>query len=371
MRFISRYLVALTFALVIQTVNAQEESKENYKENIELLEEQKFNVTQLEKNALKQEVEIINQQLENTEISNVEAQKLKKDAAEKRAMNIENKLTILDNKIALLKRNGVIDLYTDSNQLMNGSGTIENDGDRIFGVKYNSGSQNKIVYDKRTSSDLVVAAGFVNSGANDHILSNSQFKQSGSRFFEIGYAWNTRVFKNTNWLRLKYGISFQFNGFKPNKNRVFMNNTELYGDPYAITLQDLSDVTGSDIEIKKSKLRMDSFIFPIHFEFGSSNKKVNGKYVRYDTNKKFKFGIGGYFGINYNTIQKVKFSNIAQIPLENLQDVFYKGDQATVKGLSAYAGFDDISLYFKYESSTSIRRLVGQHVISLGLRFDL
>ena len=36
----------------------------------------------------------------------------------------------------------------------------------------------------------------------------TEIKIGGSRFFELGWAWKTRVFKESNWLRLKYGFSF-------------------------------------------------------------------------------------------------------------------------------------------------------------------
>jgi hypothetical protein len=49
----------------------------------------------------------------------------------------------------------------------------------------------------------------------------------GSRFFEIGLAWRTRVFENSNWLRVKYGFSFQFNGLKPTDNRYFVEDGEM------------------------------------------------------------------------------------------------------------------------------------------------
>ncbi|MBD0778543.1 hypothetical protein HPE56_12125 [Maribacter sp. ANRC-HE7] len=368
MRVVIIYLMVLFMSFGVQKIFAQEEN-ENLQYKIGQLEKAKSEIILLEKEALKTELEFINQQLDKNDISKEEAQKQKKVYAEKHAKNIENKLTIIDSQIALLERNGVVDLNTDSNQLMIGINAEDDHGNRLFGVKYNSGNQNKIVYDKRTYSDLVVAFG-LNNESNGNVLSGSPFKITGSKFFEIGYAWNTRVFKNTNWLRLKYGVSFQFNGFKPNNKYVYMTNTDL-GNPYAIILQDFNEATGSDVTIKKSKLRMDSFIFPIHFEFGPSNKKVNGKYVRYSTDKNFKFGIGGYWGINYNTIQKVKFSDRTQIAVQNLSNIFYKDEQTTVRGLSAYAGYGEYSLYLKFETSSSIRKLMNQNVISLGLRFDL
>ncbi|MGB5434465.1 MAG: hypothetical protein WBM98_01140 [Maribacter sp.] len=369
MRIISFYTVLLVISFAIQKISAQEED-ETLQFKIEQLERKKSDVTNVEKDALKAEVEFVNEQLAKGKISQEEAQELKKEYAENHAKNIENKLAILDNQIALLKRNGEIDLNTESSQVEIGFNS-ENNGDRLFGIRYNSGNQNKTIFDKRTHSDIVMAFG-LNNESNGNAFSESPFKLTGSRFFEIGYAWNTRVFKNSNWLRLKYGISFQFNGFKPNNKEVFVKSNDPTVDSNALFLVDAKEVFEIDKELEKSKLRMDSFIFPIHFEFGPSEKKVNGKYVRYDTNKKFKFGIGGYIGINYNNVQKTKWpKDVEFLGINPDYSLWAGGNQSTVKGLSAYAGFDDISLYFKFETSSSIRRLVNQNVISLGLRFDL
>ncbi len=68
-----------------------------------------------EKEQLKAEVEAINLRLENGEISTEEAENLKKEYAEKRALNIENKMAIIDNKIELLKRNEEGDVELDVN----------------------------------------------------------------------------------------------------------------------------------------------------------------------------------------------------------------------------------------------------------------
>ena len=73
-----------------------------------------------------------------------------------------------------------------------------------------------------------MAVGLNNAIAEGQEIGDSDFKIGGSRFFEIGWAWKTRVFEESNWLRLKYGISFQFNGLKPTENRYFVENEVLF-----------------------------------------------------------------------------------------------------------------------------------------------
>lgn len=144
--------------------------------------------------------------------SKEKAQELKKKAAEKRAKNIENKVAILENTIELLKRKGAVDLNTETGNIEIGFGSGDNDGDVLFGIKYNTGKQKKIVYDRRTYGDPIIAFGLNNAIVEGQSLNDSPYKIGGSRFFEIGWSWRTRVFKNSNALRLHYGASFQFMG---------------------------------------------------------------------------------------------------------------------------------------------------------------
>ena len=84
-------------------------------------------------------------------------------------------------------------------------------------------------------------------------LDNSPYKFGGSRFFELGWAWKTRVFKNSNFLRFKYGYSLQINGLKPDDNQYF-------------TRQDNQTVLEVFPEnLRKSKLSITNLVFPVHF----------------------------------------------------------------------------------------------------------
>lgn len=362
---------------------------------IQELEHKKERVTITERDALKAEVESINDLLENGEITNEKAALLKKGAAEKRAKNIENKLAIIDNTIELIKRTGSSDLNLEVSSLELALGGEDESGDVLFGIKYNSGKQNGIKFDKRTQSNLVIAAGLNNTVGYGKGIWDSRYKLMGSRFFEVGYAWNTRLFKDNNWVRLKYGFSFQFNGLKPKENKAFVtsgsrilsegNDVFIQSPLYAnVFLKDSEELLGYKNDFEKSKLRMDSFIFPFHFEFGPSTKKVNGKYVRYNTENKFKFGIGGYIGVNYKTVNKFKtadnkepISGISQeeldkLYLESIGTLYSPNSQRTIYGLSTYAGIGDCSLYFKYELTPIFRNTdLKQNNISFGLRFDL
>ncbi len=363
MRKITLYLAFLLVFFLSQNTNAQKE----YERKIEALEAQREKVTQEEKEALKLEVKEINERLEKGSISRQEANRLKEEAARKRALNIENRIAIIENKIAFLERNGDNGVERDSLQRARIE-FEETDDDIIFGIRF-SKKNKPIKYDRRTNSDIVLAFGLNNALIHGESFSDSPYKYLGSRFFEIGYAWNTRLLRNKGWLRLKYGLSFQFNGLKPTGNRVFTQTGE--SSFPTVVLTTLPDGNGGVQELTKSKFRMDSFIIPIHFEFGPATRKEYGSYTRFSTYNKFKVGVGGYFGFNYKNFQKIRGAT------RNDQIVGFSGfgageNQRTIFGLSSYAGFGNTSLYFKYELTQIFPGpSVKQNNISLGLRFDL
>ncbi len=347
-------LVALAF--FVQILQAQEKSVQP---KIEQLKDQKEELLQKEKEALKKEVEAINNKLANNEITIDKAQNLKEEAAKRHALNIENKIAIIDNQIALLDRNGLQYKSEQNPEVWIGIGAKgKENGDILFGVKVNTGKEQKIKYDIRTYSNLIVAFGLNNALVDGQSLDDSDYKIAGSRFFELGWAWKTRVFKHTNFLRIKYGISYQSNGLKPTDNRYFIENgnqTEL--QEFRLTLD-------------KSKFRMDNIVIPIHFELGPSKMKETENSIRYYTSHKFRIGLGGYFGVNISTRQKLKYVDNGDRIKDKIKRDYNTSD--LIYGLSTYIGFGDMSLYAKYDVSPIFRNTeVDQHNVSLGLRFDL
>ncbi|WP_209405699.1 hypothetical protein [Pseudozobellia sp. WGM2] len=356
MKIIFTYLLLLMLTFLCQQLVAQEDEALAFK--IQQLEGKKEVITVNEREALKKEVESINNRLNNEELSLEEADSLKKKVAEKRAKNIENKLAIIDNSIELLKRNGTTDLNLEVSNVEIAIGGKDEGGDVLFGVKYNSGNQKKIVYDKRTYSDPVVAIGLNNAVIDGQSLDDSPYKIGGSRFFELGWMWRTRVFKNSNALRFHYGASIQFNGLKPIDNQYFVM------EDGQVQLQVF------DTDLKKSKLRMDNLVLPINFEFGPSKFSSSDEKIRYDIHNQFRIGFGGYAGVNLSTRQKIKYDVDGETVKEKLKRSYNTSN--FIYGLSAYIGFDSVQLYAKYDLNPIFKdAAVDQRNVSLGLRFDL
>jgi len=355
MRTITKCVLVLLISFMSKSLWAQEE---HYQRRIEILQNLKDDIIEQEKNALKEEVEKINQQLKNEDVTGEEAKVLKEEVAKKHALNIENKTAIVENKIALLKRNedDAITILKDNHD----------DDFEVFKINVNGKNiitsqkrKEELRFDRRTYGDPVIAIGLNNTIIDGQSLEDSPYKLGGSRFFELGWNWRTRIFKNSNALRLHYGFSFQFNGLKPKNNQFFQVNE---GET---ELQDF------EFDLSKSKFRMDNLVFPLHFEFGPSRYVETDDKIRYYIDNKFRFGIGGYAGFNIGSRQKLKYRN------EDGRDVTdkLKGGYNTssfVYGLSAYVGFDGIQLYGKYDLNPIFKdALVEQRNVSLGVRFDL
>ena len=322
--------------LLTPFVQAQEET---IPEKIERIEQQKEQIIAEEKEALRKTVEGINLKLENKEITREEADKLKEDAAKKHAMNIENRIAILENELAWLERN-----------------EMENDDNKSRKDHHKENKNKEIYY--RTTTHLLLAAGFNNALVSGQSLNDSDFKLAGSRFFEIGVAWRTRVFENSNWLRLRYGVSFQFNGLKPTDNRIFMEEGETtYLQEYPL-------------ELDKGKFRMDNLVVPLHFEFGPSRRVDTDSKTWFSTANKLKIGLGGFAGFNIGERQKLKYEENGEKVKRKL-----KGDYNTndlIYGLSGYLGWGGTALYVKYDLNPIFKSPNPElHNISMGLRFDV
>ena len=314
MKTVTILLTILFLNFAFPQVQAQEES---VWDKIEHLEQEKEEIIAEEKAALKKKVERITLQRENGEIFREEATMRKEEAAKEHAQNIENRIAIIDNKIALLSRGE--------------EGVVENEDEDSWHWEFGESKEHL----NRTSSSLVLAVGFNNALQEGQSINDSDFEIAGSRFFEIGMDWKTRVFNNSNWLRFRYGFAFQFNGLKPTDNRYFVEDGEY------------TELEEYPMELEKSKFRMDNLVVPVHFEFGPSERRESDEQVWFSDEKKFKVGLGGYAGLNIGERQKLKYSEDGDRVKKKNKSGFNTND--FVYGLSAYIGWSDILLYGKYD----------------------
>lgn len=322
------------------------------------LEAEKKRVEDQEKFKLKQALNTINDKLAAKEITADEAQKLKLDAAKEAAMNIDNKLAIIENQKQLVERGVNYTFQFDGGRSFEvglGNATDDN-GSAMLGIAYQNRSK-KVPYDKRTYSDIVLVGGFNNtfSGAP---LADSPYKIWKSGYGEFGVNLKTRLFKDDNFWRLSYGASIQVQGLELTQNRYFVPNgedTSFEPFPY---------------ELKRTKLRIYNLIFPVYLEFGNSKKTESYDRIRYSTLEHVRYGIGGFGGINIGNRQFFRYDeNNRRIENRDSRSV---NPSAFVYGASAYVGIGPIALQASYNFNTIFKNgPIDQNLMTLALRMEL
>lgn len=337
-----------------------ERRADKFRMYIDKLEEEKLEVIASEKYRLKVNVETITAQLEAGTITAEQAKIDKETAAKSTALNIDNKTAILDNQIALAKRQeGFLTPEVKGTVLELGLGNAYDDrGSFLLGMNYHAGDSKKMKFDKRTYSDVVIASGLNNTVGGGRTIGDS-YDFGNSSFVELGLALRTRMLKNNNFVRLVYGLSFQINLLSAKDNKYIVNNngvTQLQQFPQ---------------RLKRSEFRASNLVVPFHFEFGPSVKKEYKDYFRYSSLNQFRVGVGGFAGVNIGERQTLKYKdeNGKKITTRTTTDF---NASKFVYGLSVYAGIESISIYAKYDLNPVFEHSTYKdHNLSLGFRLDL
>lgn len=335
------YLVILVF-LFVSKVLGQETFESRAKQIANKIEK----ITKEEKETLKQEIEAVNVQLSEGKITQEQADKRKKELAEARAVIIEEKVTLAQNEL-----NDLVQQKVD--------GKIKEDSSRVYMIRWKSPKRDKdsIHGEKRTTSQFVFAMG-LNNTMVDGKLQDSNYRFMGSHFYEWGITYNSRLMKNDNLLHAKYGLSLMYNNIRPTENRSFVVNG------------DQTDLVENPVHLTESRFRNVYLVAPVHLEFDFTKAGENNGKKYFKTHKSFRFGVGGYAGINVKSKQILKFEE---------DDLKYKttikGDYNVnnfIYGLSSYIGYRELSLYFKYDLNPIFQdNLTKENNVSLGLRLDL
>lgn len=369
MTTITKYVVVLIICLFVSNSGAQENRVKKKtdsiakredaikKARIRDLESKKTDIEIEEKKLLKQEIESINARLDSKKITAAEAEDLKKLAAKERASMIKYRQDLVDARINLINNASYNQNFLYGNiDKENYKISIGTDG---FNININKNDKKAVKYDIKTKDRVVFAIGFNNAIGDGQSLDDSPYKLGGSGFVELGWNWQTRIFKESNFARVNYGFSFQWNKLDIKNNKLFVqdgNQTTLENFPF---------------NAKKVKFRNTNLVFPVHLEFGPSIKKEYDNRIRYSTYNKFKIGIGGYGGVRLGSLQKIVYEDADGNRVKSKERRNFNASNF-VYGLSAYVGWSDISLYAKYDLNPLFKdQAFDQNNISLGLRWDL
>ncbi|KIA97120.1 hypothetical protein OA93_16205 [Flavobacterium sp. KMS] len=344
MRNFTIYLVLFLFLFVSKMIG-----QETFESRAKSIADKIEKITKDEKAALKEEVEVVNVQLSEGKITREDADNKKKQLAEVRAIIIEEKITVVQNEL-----NDLVQQKVD--------GKIkERDSVKKYMIRLCKGcgkGKDSIYREKRTTSQFVFAAG-INNLVTDGSLKNSDYKFMGSHFYEWGFTFNSRILKDHNLLHAKYGLSLMYNNIRPTENRNFVVD----GDKTVLEV--------NPVNLDESRFRNVYLVIPAHLEFdfsGSKRDSNGGTYFR--THRSFRFGLGGYAGINVKSKQILKYDQ------DDIKEkVISKGDYNVnnfIYGVSGYMGYRDISLYLKYDLNPLFAdNDIKQNNVSLGLRLDL
>ncbi|WP_035651740.1 hypothetical protein [Flavobacterium sp. ASV13] len=341
------HLVILIF-LFVSKVMGQETFESKAKKIANKIEK----VTKEEKETLKQEVEAVNVQLSEGKITQEQADKRKKELAEARAVIIEEKVTLAQNELNDLVQQKVDGKLKEQDSTKKGKIVIYWDKNDWNNNKH----KDSIRGERRTTSQFVFALG-LNNTMIDGKYQDSNYSFIGSHFYEWGFTYNSRLMKNDNLLHAKYGLSLMYNNIRPTDNRTFVVNGNQ------------TNLETSAVNLTESRFRNVYLVLPAHLEFDFTRPTVKDGKTYFKTHKSFRFGVGGYAGINVKSKQILKFEE---------DDLKYK---STIKGeynvnnfiygVSSYIGYRELSLYVKYDLNPLFQdNLVKENNISMGLRFD-
>lgn len=324
-------------------------------------------ITDNEKRALKTEIDSLDNQVVKGIISKEKGEELKLKKAEVHAANIEKNVAVEETKLNQLVQDRVDgkfknkEIYSRTKVVLGiNTDSIDEHGREfnITGMKFYNGQKEKQNrQSKRTTSQIVFAAGF-NNLVTDKQVSNSDFKYLDSHFYEWGLTYNTRILKEDNLLHFKYGLSLMYNNLRATDDRYFAKNGAQ------------TDLVKSPIDLEESRFRNVYITVPLHLEFDFTKKEIRDDVSYFSTHKSVRVGLGGYAGFRVKSKQILGFddSNGNDVKQKtkgnfNVNDFNY--------GLSTYVGYKATSLYLKYDLQPLFEdNTVDQNNISLGLRFD-
>jgi hypothetical protein len=332
-------------------------------------------ITEGEKNALKAEIEKIDKDLIDGIVTKTKADELKLDKAKVHAAAIETRVTVEQEKLNQLVQDKVNGKVAEEKDARSGGRIIimgnssEEIGEsqteiNITSMKVYNGQEDKEErQSKRTTSQLVLAMGLNNLVTNGSV-DKSDFRYTGSHFYEWGLTYNTRLMQDNNLLHAKYGLSVMYNNLRPTNNRFFEAN----GDQ-TVLQTNASNPAFNSIRIDDARLRNVYLVAPLHLEFDFSGSTIKDDRTYYKTHQSWRIGFGGYAGARLKTKQILQY----QVGNHDVTDK-YKGGFNTsnfIYGLSTYVGYSSTSLYLKYDLNPLFKdNVVKQNNVSLGVRFD-
>lgn len=340
-------VLALALASVM-SANAQSKENRSFEKRVKVIADSIDYVKKKEKEWLKEEIKVIDRWVSNGTMSEEEAQQKKMVLADQAAERINVKVAAWESEIQQIVQDKVDGKLTEDDYVLDIR--IPRDNNKI---------KKRTFGENRTTTQLVIAWGLNQALENGDIsnLDNGVFEGFGSRFFEWGVTWNTRLAKDNPLWRAKYGFSFMYNTLRPRNNMYFVQNGNL------------TELVEFEGHLRSSKFRNVHLVLPMHLELDFSKKRKTEQAVYIRSHDAMRLGLGGYAGVNLRTRQILKYNENGVNVKERQRNDFNTSD--FIYGLSGYVGYKDVSLYIKYDLNTVFRNQpTDLHNLSMGIRFD-
>jgi hypothetical protein len=198
---------------------------------------------------------------------------------------------------------------------------------------------------KRTSTYFNYSLG-LNSllVANDAV--SPDIEPWSSRTFEIGLTSKTKLGSSPKSVRFTYGFLFMRSNFQMNDRRLVLNPNAEGGIEFV-------NIDGS---IRRSSFRVSYLTVPVGFEFRFGRKGY--------------FGFNGYGGLRTSSSTKLEFNTDLNEEIRQRGRSGYEMNNF-VYGARAYVGFDDVSIFARYDASPLFKNNDNYNILAFGVKFDL
>jgi hypothetical protein len=334
-KIITRVLIAL----IISLTSAHGQKKQTFEQKAKRLSIKIDSITVAERKALKNDIKAIEKRYNSDdEVTFAEIESLKKDAALLHANNIKIQVAKVEKELHDLVQNRVNE---------------KTEAKKYFANK-------KSYYEWRTLSDFYVAAGFNNLVDNDDLgsIQDSPFEFAGSRFFEFGVNFKHRLFKERNLFYINYGLALRYNNLSLKDNQYFVKN------------DGIATIETHPLDLKRSTFKNVQLVAPVFLEFDFSKRKSGDKASEFRHGEGFRFGIGGFGGVNLKSKQILRYKLDGKNVKEKTRGDFDVNN--FVYGLNAFIGHGRTSFYVKYDLNDLFKdSFENQKNLSFGVRLEL
>lgn len=287
------------------------------------------------KDQLKEELNKIEKQVENNQITKEEADKLRKEKAEYYAVQIEAQTKQQEDRIKKLINNKIEDNINFSSDM--------------------SAYQQKLIENK--SLTLVNYSGGNSSLWSSNQLNKDNFESGLLSFVELGLGVKTRVGQPKSRYYWKSTLDVSFHFFKIKGNQTFeSHNNETF----------LVDV---DFPLTRSAMNLVDFRLSNYIEYDFSKNKYDefGNQI-IKSRQSFYVGAGGFLG--YSSLSKqLQYKKDGE---RFTQTTFSKHNaNQFIYGIGAYVGYQNFTIKATYNLNTVFKNSFDQNIFSIGIGVDL